>query len=126
MCRVPRSQRGGEIIEPMVSEQWFVKTGGMAQAALEAVQDGRITIMPPRFTKVYNAWLEGIQDWCISRQLWWGHRIPVWYCFKDDAEANSCNGMCDRFVVARNEEDARCQVCRPLCVARQCTPCYLT
>ncbi|MFN2237719.1 MAG: valine--tRNA ligase [Anaerolineales bacterium] len=78
--QVPRSQRGGEIIEPMISTQWFVKMESLAQAALQAVQDGRIQIVPDRFVKVYNNWLENIQDWCISRQLWWGHRIPVWYC----------------------------------------------
>lgn len=109
-CRVPRSQRGGEVIEPMVSEQWFLRTGGMAEAALAAVDDGRVTIMPPRFTKIYNNWLEGIQDWCISRQLWWGHRIPVWYCFKDAAEADAAGGHGDSFVVARNETDARQKV----------------
>ncbi len=77
---VPRSQRGGEIVEPMISEQWFVKIEPLAKAALEAVRDGRIKIVPERFEKVYFNWLENIRDWCISRQLWWGHRIPVWYC----------------------------------------------
>ena len=77
---VPRSQRGGEIIEPMISTQWFVTIKPLAEAALEAVRDGRIRIVPDRFTKVYYNWMENIQDWCISRQLWWGHRIPVWYC----------------------------------------------
>ena len=77
---VPRSQRGGEIVEPMLSTQWFVKIQPLADAALAAVRDGRITIVPERFTRVYYNWLENIQDWCISRQLWWGHRIPVWYC----------------------------------------------
>ena len=83
---VPRSQRGGEIIEPLVSTQWFVQIEPLAKAAIEAVRDGRITIIPERFRKVYFNWMENIQDWCISRQLWWGHRIPVWYC--DD-----CNEM---------------------------------
>jgi valyl-tRNA synthetase len=77
---VPRSQRGGEIVEPMISTQWFVRIQPLAEAALAAVRDGRIRIVPERFTKVYYNWLENIQDWCISRQLWWGHRIPVWYC----------------------------------------------
>ncbi len=77
---VPRSQRGGEIIEPRVSTQWFVRIQPLAEAALAAVRDGRIKIVPERFTKVYYNWLENIEDWCISRQLWWGHRIPVWYC----------------------------------------------
>lgn len=78
--KVPRSQRGGEIIEPLVSTQWFVHAKPLAEAALEVVRDGRIRIVPERFTKIYNNWLENIRDWCISRQLWWGHRIPVWYC----------------------------------------------
>jgi valyl-tRNA synthetase len=77
---VPRTQRGGEIVEPMVSTQWFVHIQPLADKAIEAVRDGRIRIVPERFTKVYYNWLENIQDWCISRQLWWGHRIPVWYC----------------------------------------------
>ncbi|MCY3946399.1 MAG: valine--tRNA ligase [Anaerolineaceae bacterium] len=76
---VPRSQRGGEIIEPMVSVQWFLNVEPLAQRALEAVRDGRIRIVPERFTRVYYHWLENIEDWCLSRQLWWGHRIPAWY-----------------------------------------------
>ncbi len=78
--RVPRSQRGGEIVEPMISTQWFIKIKPLAEAALAAVRDGRIKIIPEHFEKVYFNWLENIQDWCISRQLWWGHRIPAWYC----------------------------------------------
>ncbi len=85
---VPRSQRGGEIIEPMVSEQWFVKIAPLAKAAEEAVRDGRIRIIPDHFEKVYYNWMENIKDWCISRQLWWGHRIPVWYC--DDCGKQTC------------------------------------
>ncbi|MFN8401136.1 MAG: valine--tRNA ligase [Anaerolineales bacterium] len=77
---IPRSQRGGEIVEPMISEQWFVKIESMANAGLDAVKDGRIKIVPERFEKIYFNWLDNIKDWCISRQLWWGHRIPVWYC----------------------------------------------
>jgi valyl-tRNA synthetase len=73
------SQRGGEVIEPLLSEQWFVKMRPLADLALAAVRDGSTTIIPERFEKVYFHWLENIEDWCISRQLWWGHRIPVWY-----------------------------------------------
>ncbi len=99
LLTVPRSQRGGEIIEPMVSTQWFVRIQPLAQAALEAVRDGRIRIVPERFTKTYFNWLENIQDWCISRQLWWGHRIPVWYC-------QDCSGL----TVTRQDPD-RCSHC---------------
>jgi len=77
---IPRSQRGGEIIEPMISEQWFVKIESLGKAGLDAVKDGRIKIVPERFEKTYYNWMENLKDWCISRQLWWGHRIPVWYC----------------------------------------------
>ncbi|MDX1438051.1 MAG: valine--tRNA ligase, partial [Anaerolineales bacterium] len=96
---VPRSQRGGEIIEPMISTQWFVKMDDMAAAALEAVRGGQIRIVPERFTKVYYNWLENIQDWCISRQLWWGHRIPVWNCHE-----------CGEVIVAR-EDPTVCPAC---------------
>jgi valyl-tRNA synthetase len=98
---VPRTQRGGEIVEPMISTQWFVKIKPMAEAGIEAVRNGSITIVPERFTKVYYNWLENIQDWCISRQLWWGHRIPVWYCQDcgemvvsrvDPTECTKCHG----------------------------------
>jgi valyl-tRNA synthetase len=96
---VPRSQRGGEIIEPLISTQWFVKIQPLAEAALNAVKDGQVRIIPDHFTKVYYNWMENIQDWCISRQLWWGHRIPVWYC--DD---------CHEVTVARQDPD-RCAHC---------------
>jgi valyl-tRNA synthetase len=96
---VPRSQRGGEIVEPMVSTQWFVRIQPLAEAALQAVRAGRIRIVPERFTKVYYNWLENIQDWCISRQLWWGHRIPVWYC-----------QACGEQIVARQDPD-HCPAC---------------
>jgi valyl-tRNA synthetase len=83
VTRIPRSQRGGEIIEPLVSTQWFVRMEQIAEKALNAVRTGEIRIVPERFTKVYYHWLENIEDWCVSRQLWWGHRIPAWYRAKD-------------------------------------------
>ncbi|HRF48860.1 MAG TPA: valine--tRNA ligase [Anaerolineales bacterium] len=96
----PRSQRGGEIVEPMVSVQWFVRMEGLAAAGLDAVRDGRITIVPERFSKVYFNWLENIKDWTVSRQLWWGHRIPVWYVVGTDGLPT------DEFFVARTESAA--------------------
>jgi len=105
--RVPRSQRSGEIIEPLVSEQWFVRMAPLAAPALEAVQQGNIRLIPDRFEKIYNNWLENIKDWCISRQLWWGHRIPVWYVFSSEAEAAAApEGRSDKWVVARSEAEA--------------------
>nr|MDA8217366.1 valine--tRNA ligase [Dehalococcoidales bacterium] len=68
------------VVEPIISKQWYVDIKPLAQPAIEAVEDGRIRIVPERFAKVYINWMENIRDWCISRQLWWGHRIPVWYC----------------------------------------------
>lgn len=72
--------RSGTEIEPWLSDQWFVKMAPLAGPAIAAVRDGRIRFVPDRFAKQYTTWLENIRDWCISRQLWWGHRIPVWYC----------------------------------------------
>ena len=68
------------VVEPMLSDQWFVKMKTLAEPAIEAAKDGRLSHVPERFEKVYLRWLEEIRDWCISRQLWWGHRIPAWYC----------------------------------------------
>jgi len=76
---VPRAFRGNEVIEPLLSEQWFVRIQPLAEKAMQAVRDGRIKIVPEHFEKVYFHWLENIEDWCVSRQLWWGHRIPAWY-----------------------------------------------
>jgi valyl-tRNA synthetase len=77
--RVPRSGRTNVIVEPMLTEQWFVKMEGMAKDGLDVVKRGEVNFIPEHWTATYNHWLENIQDWCISRQLWWGHQIPAWY-----------------------------------------------
>ena len=81
---VPRGERTGAVLEPRLTKQWFVHVGPLAAPAMEAVRDGRIRFIPDNWSKTYFAWMENIQDWCISRQLWWGHRIPVWYGDNDD------------------------------------------
>jgi len=94
-------QRCDTVVEPMVSLQWFVKMKPLAEPAIQKVLDGEIRFVPERFTKIYINWMENIRDWCISRQLWWGHRIPVWYCQdcgevicsrEDPTECPSCQG----------------------------------
>jgi len=98
---IPTGQcyRCDAIVEPMISEQWFVSMKELAKPALAAVKNGELTIVPQHFEKIYIRWLEEIRDWCISRQLWWGHRIPAWYC-----EA------CGDIVVARETPEA-CPKC---------------
>jgi len=97
--QVPHCQRCQRVIEPMLSEQWFLDVKDMANASLDAVRQGRTRFTPERWTKVYTDWMENIQPWCISRQLWWGHRIPAWYC---DA--------CGSTIVAR-ETPVACSSC---------------
>ncbi|MHC1715892.1 MAG: valine--tRNA ligase [Acidaminococcaceae bacterium] len=77
---VGHCQRCRTVVEPLVSKQWFVKMTPLVQAAVDCVEDGRTQFVPERFTKTYTGWMDNIRDWCISRQIWWGHRIPVWYC----------------------------------------------
>ncbi len=95
--KVPRSGRTGVIVEPMLTDQWFVAMEGLARRGLDAVAAGDVKFFPEHWSSTYNHWLENIQDWCISRQLWWGHQIPAWY---DDA---------GNIYVARSEEDAQRQ-----------------
>lgn len=76
---VPYGDRGGVVIEPMLTDQWYVRVAPLAKPAIEAVEDGRIQFVPKQYENMYFAWMRDIQDWCISRQLWWGHRIPAWY-----------------------------------------------
>ncbi len=77
--QVPRGDRSGQAIEPYLTDQWFVKMDGLARRGLELVQNGSVRFVPPNWINTYRHWMENIQDWCISRQLWWGHRIPAWY-----------------------------------------------
>ncbi len=92
---VPRGDRSTAIVEPYLTDQWFVKMGPLAEPAIQAVEDGRIRFIPENWSKTYFEWMHNIQDWCISRQLWWGHRIPAWY---DDA---------GNIYVGRSETEAR-------------------
>ena len=73
---IPRGDRSGVVIEPLLTEQWYVKTKPLAEPAIAAVEEGRVRFVPESWSKTYFEWMHNIQDWCISRQLWWGHRIP--------------------------------------------------
>ena len=77
---IGRCQRSNDVIEPRLKTQWFIRTGPLAEPALAATRSGRTRILPERFEKVWEHWLTEIRDWNVSRQLWWGHRIPAWYC----------------------------------------------
>ncbi|WP_151777562.1 valine--tRNA ligase [Acinetobacter brisouii] len=94
----PRGDRSGVIVEPLLTDQWYVKIAPLAEPAIEAVKDGRIKFVPEQYSNMYMAWMNNIQDWCISRQLWWGHRIPAWY----DAEGNVFVGRNEAEVRAKN------------------------
>jgi valyl-tRNA synthetase len=105
--RVPRSQRSGEIIEPMISLQWFLKMESMSKKAIEVVEKKELKLIPERYEKIWKNWLAPTHDWCISRQLYWGHRIPVYYIyFKNELEKEEkqCDNSNRRFVVAESEE----------------------
>ncbi len=97
---VGHSERSGAIIEPLVSLQWWVRVGPLAAPAIEVVRNGQLDFVPQRFERTYLHWMENIRDWCISRQIWWGHRIPVWYC--DD-----CAGM-----TVTVDQVASCESCQ--------------
>ena len=93
--QVPRGDRSGQVIEPYLTDQWFVKMDGLAKRGLELVENGDVRFVPPNWINTYRHWMENIQDWCISRQLWWGHRIPAWY---DNT---------GKIYVGRNEDEVR-------------------
>jgi valyl-tRNA synthetase len=99
---IGRCQRSNDVIEPRLKTQWFVRVGPLAAKALEATRSGRTEIVPPRFGKVWEHWMTSIHDWNVSRQLWWGHRIPAWYCpdghvtVSDEADGPTACGTCGR------------------------------
>ena len=98
--KVPRCGRTGAVVEPMLTDQWFVKMDGLARSGLDAVARGDIRFVPENWTATYNEWLTHIQDWCISRQLWWGHRIPAWY----DSEGNVFVGRSKQEAQAKHRQ----------------------
>lgn len=81
---VPICSRSKDVVEPMLKPQWYVKCDEMAKSAVEAVSSGELKIIPEMHTKIWYHWMDGIRDWCISRQLWWGHRIPAYFVTMDD------------------------------------------
>ncbi|MGE4367507.1 valine--tRNA ligase [Thermomonas sp.] len=100
--QVPRGDRSGQVIEPFLTDQWFVKMDGLAKRGLELVESGEVKFVPPNWINTYRHWLENIQDWTISRQLWWGHRIPAWfdadgkvYVGRSEAEVRAAHGLGD-------------------------------
>jgi valyl-tRNA synthetase len=95
--KVGCSERSGEVIEPKISTQWFCSVTDMAKTALDKVEDDTVNLVPPKFKNTYRHWMENIKDWCISRQLWWGHQIPAWY------------GPDKKIFVAINEDEAKSQ-----------------
>ena len=100
------SERGGEMIEPFLSDQWFVNMKPLAEPALQVVEDGLIHFHPDRWINTYRHWMTNIRDWCISRQLWWGQRIPAWYCVGDD----HCTLECRKPVVSLTQPE-KCPFC---------------
>ena len=103
--RIGLCSRSGDILEPMITPQWYVNCDGMAKRATDAVRNGELKIVPAEQEKTWFNWLDNIRDWCVSRQLWWGHQIPAWFVTKK-GETIDKNDMShnDRWVVARSEE----------------------
>ncbi|SJL83610.1 valine--tRNA ligase [Vibrio palustris] len=108
---VPYGDRGGVVIEPMLTDQWYVRTAPLAQPAIKAVKDGDIQFVPQQYENMYFSWMNELQDWCISRQLWWGHRIPAWYdeqgnvyVGRDEDEVRAENGLAADVVLAQDDD----------------------
>ncbi|HSD70080.1 MAG TPA: valine--tRNA ligase [Woeseiaceae bacterium] len=111
VCKIPRGDRSGAVVEPYLTDQWYVRIQPLADPAIRAVEDGRIRFVPENWSKTYFEWMHNIQDWCISRQLWWGHRIPAWYdddggihVGRDEAEARRNSGLAAS-VPLRQDDD---------------------
>jgi len=109
--QVPRGDRTGQVIEPYLTDQWFVKMDGLAKRGLELVENGSVKFVPGNWINTYRHWMENIQDWCISRQLWWGHRIPAWFdeagnCHvgRTEAEARAKAGLGDDVVLTQDSD----------------------
>ncbi|HET6395427.1 MAG TPA: valine--tRNA ligase [Pseudoxanthomonas sp.] len=109
--QVPRGDRTGQVIEPYLTDQWFVKMDALARRGLELVESGEVKFVPPNWINTYRHWMENIQDWCISRQLWWGHRIPAWfdaagnvYVGRDEAEARAKAGLPDDVALTQDSD----------------------
>jgi len=109
--KVPRGDRSGVVIEPWLTDQWYVSTKPLAEPAIAAVEDGRIQFVPKQYENMYFSWMRDIQDWCISRQLWWGHRIPAWYdasgkvyVGRNEAEVRSKYSIADNIALNQDED----------------------
>lgn len=107
----PRGDRSGVIVEPLLTDQWYVKIAPLAEPAIKAVKDGDIKFVPEQYSNMYMAWMNNIQDWCISRQLWWGHRIPAWYDVdgnvyvgRNEAEVREKNGIAPEVELNQDED----------------------
>jgi valyl-tRNA synthetase len=108
---LPRGERSGVVVEPMLTDQWYVRTAPLAAPAIQAVEQGRIRFVPENYARDYFDWMRKIQDWCISRQLWWGHRIPAWYddagnvyVARDEAEARRKYGLASSLALRQDED----------------------
>ncbi len=109
--KAPRGDRSGVIVEPLLTDQWYVKIAPLAEPAIQAVKDGQIKFVPEQYSNMYMAWMNNIQDWCISRQLWWGHRIPAWYdeqgniyVGRDEAEVRATHNLAADLALRQDED----------------------
>jgi valyl-tRNA synthetase len=111
MLMVPRGDRSGAVIEPLLTDQWYVKADALAEPAVQAVKEGKIKFVPANWDKTFYNWMDGIQDWCISRQIWWGHRIPAWYddagnvyVGHDEVAVRTKHNIADEIKLAQDED----------------------